>query len=60
MTELILSMLWSLLPGAALKISTSLLFLERAICVASPFQAWVVMELTPKEKGVLELAMMGS
>ena len=53
-------MLWYLLPGAALKISTSLLFLERAICVASPFQAWVVMELTPKEKGVLELAMMGS
>ena len=45
-----------------MKISTSLLFLESAICVALPFHAWVVMEFTPKEKGILDFAamMMGS
>ena len=43
-----------------MKISTSLLFLERAICVALPFQACVVIELTPKENGVFELAILMS
>ena len=37
-----------------MKISTSLLFLDSAIWVALPFQVCVVMELTPKENGVLE------